>query len=256
MERVLKVVAISIALALAGCSLFMKTNPENWEPRLAPTCSDRKTAPLLDTIAAGAGVAAASYGAVCLSLEDGDTARERCTRFALVPGIASALLYGVPALDHIQGCSILSGDQIAPFVATRLGIATLIHATDVDGVFETDPALDPSARRIARIDHESWDEVRLSLDGSRAVDVTGGMAGKIAALMELARGGLGRRGWGHTMLGSTSECGDTLAWPLSSPWLRRVGPSPNPFHGARFVKCVSGVFFLNELGVLATSRRK
>jgi len=85
------VVAISAALALAGCSLFMKTNPKNWEPRLAPTRSKHKLALLLDTIAAGAGVAAAGYGAVCLTLEDGDTARERCTRFALVPGIAAAV---------------------------------------------------------------------------------------------------------------------------------------------------------------------
>jgi isopentenyl phosphate kinase len=100
------------------------------------------------------------------------------------------LLYGVPAVDRVQGCSILSGDQIAPFVASALGIGRLIHATNVDGVYDGDPSRDPTARRIDRIDRSNWDEVRTRLSGSRAVDVTGGMAGKVEALVKLAREGL------------------------------------------------------------------
>jgi isopentenyl phosphate kinase len=104
------------------------------------------------------------------------------------------LLYGVPALDRVRGCSILSGDQIAPFVAARLGIGLLVHATDVDGVFEADPAREPGARRIDRIDRRNWDAVQGLLRGSRAVDVTGGMEGKVRSLLALAReGGLRSR---------------------------------------------------------------
>jgi isopentenyl phosphate kinase len=99
------------------------------------------------------------------------------------------LLYGVPAVDVVRGCAILSGDRIAPWVAAGLGLGWIVHGTDVDGVFDADPKVDPSARRIPRIDRATWDEVRARLGGSRAVDVTGGMVGKVSSLLSMARGG-------------------------------------------------------------------
>lgn len=107
MRGALNVVAVLLALSLAGCSLFMKTTPRNWEPRLAPGCSDSKTAPLVDSVVAGVGIAAASYGAICRAQKDGESARERCTTFALAPGIAAAVIYGIPALvgwHRIRSC--------------------------------------------------------------------------------------------------------------------------------------------------------
>jgi isopentenyl phosphate kinase len=103
------------------------------------------------------------------------------------------LLYGVPAVDTVQGCSILSGDQIAPYLALHLGIPQLIHVTDVDGVFDADPAVAPEANRIDRVDRHNWDRVRVRLSGSAAVDVTGGMAGKVESLLVWARQGLSSR---------------------------------------------------------------
>ncbi len=99
------------------------------------------------------------------------------------------LFSGVPAVDREQGCSILSGDVIAAHLCQALEIPLLVHATDTDGVFEADPHQHPNARRIPRIDRHNWDTVRPLLGGSTAVDVTGGMAGKVAALIDLARGG-------------------------------------------------------------------
>ena len=99
------------------------------------------------------------------------------------------LLYGVPALDHVRGCSILSGDVIALHVAGQLRVARLVHATDVDGVFTGDPGTRPDAERVPRITQNNWDRVRPALAGSREVDVTGGMAGKVDGLLELAARG-------------------------------------------------------------------
>ena len=105
---------------------------------------------------------------------------------------AIPFLYGVPAWDKAQGCSILSGDQIAPFLGIKLGITNIIYATDVDGVYDRAPGL-PDARRIAEINADNWPQVQNKLKGSSHVDVTGGMAGKVDALMQVARQGLRAR---------------------------------------------------------------
>jgi len=58
------------------------------------------------------------------------------------------VLNGVPAYDRLQGCSILSGDQIAGFLYRRLGGERILHGTDVKGIYTTDPSLDPKAPSI------------------------------------------------------------------------------------------------------------
>ena len=103
-------------------------------------------------------------------------------RQGLVP-----LLYGVPAVDRERGCAILSGDVIAAYLATHLPVGRVIHATNTDGVFAKDPHRHPEARRIRRIDPSNWSEVSRLLGGSAEVDVTGGMAGKVASLVKLAK---------------------------------------------------------------------
>jgi isopentenyl phosphate kinase len=103
------------------------------------------------------------------------------------------LLYGVPAVDRRQGCSILSGDQIAPCVALGLSMTTVIHGTDVDGVFDEDPRVSPQAQLIPTIDQDNWETVQGQLSGSANVDVTGGMAGKVASLVTSAQQGLETR---------------------------------------------------------------
>jgi len=89
------------------------------------------------------------------------------------------VLYGVPAFDIAQGCSILSGDQIAPFLAKKLGAKKIIHGTDVDGIFTADPKKDPNAELIKLITKENIEPVKKLLGGSSVTDVTGGMLGKV-----------------------------------------------------------------------------
>jgi len=115
------------------------------------------------------------------------------------------LLYGVPAVDTTRGCSILSGDQIAPYVARQLGISRLVHVTDVDGVYDSDPGQDPAAARIERVDHDNWEQVCGRLAGSSSVDVTGGMAGKVESLLVWARQGLSSRIVGGRIPGRLTE---------------------------------------------------
>jgi isopentenyl phosphate kinase len=95
------------------------------------------------------------------------------------------VLYGVPALDKAQGCSILSGDQIAPYLAARLGAKRIVHATVEDGVFTADPNLSPGAKLIPEINHSNINHVREWLTGSMTTDVTGGMFGKVSELLDI-----------------------------------------------------------------------
>ncbi|MFQ6009860.1 MAG: isopentenyl phosphate kinase [Candidatus Aenigmatarchaeota archaeon] len=95
------------------------------------------------------------------------------------------VLYGVPAYDMKQKCSILSGDKIAPYVAKFLSAKKIIHGTNVDGVFTADPNKFANARLISEVNKENLEEVKRKLGGSTAVDVTGGMYSKVVELLNL-----------------------------------------------------------------------
>ncbi|MBU5575427.1 MAG: isopentenyl phosphate kinase [Nitrososphaerota archaeon] len=96
------------------------------------------------------------------------------------------VLYGVPAFDIEQKCSILSGDQIAPYLAKALKANKIIHGTNVNGIYTSDPNLDKNAIHIPEISEGNIDEVKKYLSGSSTVDVTGGMLGKVLETLEVA----------------------------------------------------------------------
>ncbi|PIP23906.1 MAG: hypothetical protein COX90_00425 [Candidatus Nealsonbacteria bacterium CG_4_10_14_0_2_um_filter_38_17] len=124
----------------------------------------------------------ASAGAVLKSgrLEKLDTvALKGFLEIGLIP-----VLYGVPAYDEIQKCSILSGDQIASFLARKLKAKKVIFGTDVDGIFNNDPKLDPKAMIIPEINLKNKNLVKKFLKGSLAKDVTGGMLGKFSEIIK------------------------------------------------------------------------
>ena len=104
---------------------------------------------------------------------------------ALAHGLVP-LLYGDVALDEIQGGAIISTEQILAYLARRLHPTRLIMVGEVDGVFEGDPLRAPAARLIPEITAANWTQVRASLGGSHAADVTGGMLSKVEQMVTLA----------------------------------------------------------------------
>jgi len=100
------------------------------------------------------------------------------------------VFYGVPAYDRDQKCSILSADQIASYLALKLGAKKIIHGTNVDGVFTGDPNKNPKAKLIPEITTKNFDQIRQWLTGSTAIDVTGGMFGKVRECMDVAKSGV------------------------------------------------------------------
>lgn len=87
------------------------------------------------------------------------------------------VLYGDAVLDSKKMFTILSGDQLVVKLATELKAKRVILGSDVDGVFNSDPKVDPKAKLLERL---SLSELRtVNLSQSQNTDVTGGMQGKI-----------------------------------------------------------------------------
>ncbi len=90
--------------------------------------------------------------------------------------------YGDPVLDHEKGFAILSGDQLISILAVKLGAEKVIVGVDVDGLYTSDPKTNPSAQLIEHATLGDLRELVGEVSGSKTVDVTGGMMGKIFEL--------------------------------------------------------------------------
>ncbi len=95
----------------------------------------------------------------------------------------------VPAFDRRQGCSILSGDQIASYLFTHLEADQVLHGTNVKGVFTADPFRDPAARFVEVVDLRAVKEIPAGVGGSSVTDVTGGLRKKLEELLTVGAGG-------------------------------------------------------------------
>lgn len=100
------------------------------------------------------------------------------------------VLYGVPAYDTDQGCSILSGDEIAPYLAQKLKAKKIIMASDTDGIFTSDPKKDKNAKQIKEINKKNIKDVEKMIGSALSVDVTGGMLNKVLKIIGTVKKGV------------------------------------------------------------------
>ena len=98
------------------------------------------------------------------------------------------VLFGVPAFDTKNGCSILSGDQIAAFLAKKMSIKKIIMASDVNGIFTSNPKLNKNAVVIKSVDKNNFSKIKKLLGQSTFTD--GGMLGKVSELIGIAKKGV------------------------------------------------------------------
>ncbi len=122
-------------------------------------------------------------------------------RRALLAGFIP-VLYGTPCFsDDPARPGIASGDDLAPALALALGFPRVVHLTDVAGVHAGDPRLHPAAPVIPWITPEtvgkddpaaSWpgDSGNPAIPSATDFDVTGGMAGKVKKLLDVAADGV------------------------------------------------------------------
>jgi isopentenyl phosphate kinase len=91
------------------------------------------------------------------------------------------LVYGDVALDDVRRGTIASTEDIFVYLADELQPDRILLLGRVPGV------LGPDSEVIPRITPADLPQLRETLSGSRAVDVTGGMADKVERMIDLVR---------------------------------------------------------------------
>jgi len=91
--------------------------------------------------------------------------------------------FGDVVLDESRGIGICSGDQLIERLAEKFRPDKVIFVTDVDGVFTSDPRLDPDAKLIEEIDEGTLAKLPRS---EWCDDVTGSIFAKIEYMLSMA----------------------------------------------------------------------
>lgn len=89
------------------------------------------------------------------------------------------LVYGDVALDKVQGGTIISTEEIFAFLARAMKPDRILLAGETSGVY------DARGHVIPVINRRNIDNFRETLKGSQGTDVTGGMASKVDAMLDL-----------------------------------------------------------------------
>jgi isopentenyl phosphate kinase len=100
------------------------------------------------------------------------------------------MLYGDAVLDNKIGFTVLSGDQLAAYLAVKLKAEKIIFGVDTDGLYEADPKVDSTAKPYLKLNLEQLKRVQAKIGKAQTKDVTGGMAGKIAELIPAVEAGI------------------------------------------------------------------
>lgn len=101
------------------------------------------------------------------------------------------LCSGDVVADKKLGFCIVSGDQIAVYLAKKLNASKVIFGCDVDGIFSSNPKQNEDAELLTKIKLTDIDNIlKNSISETDAPDVTGGMLGKLKEGIELVNLGI------------------------------------------------------------------
>lgn len=95
------------------------------------------------------------------------------------------VLFGDVVQDRKLGFAICSGDQIVERLADLFDAERVIFVSDVDGLYDSDPKSNPSAKLLDVVNRDSLENV--STDSSVS-DVTGGVRSKIETMLRMCSG--------------------------------------------------------------------
>lgn len=90
--------------------------------------------------------------------------------------------FGDVALDDQRGFGICSGDQLMESLAKEFSPRRIIFCSDVDGVFDADPNIEPQARMFEVVDRSTVDRLPRT---RRCADVTGSIFAKLETMLRI-----------------------------------------------------------------------
>jgi isopentenyl phosphate kinase len=99
---------------------------------------------------------------------------------ALAAGLLP-VVYGDVAFDEGRGGIIISTEEVMGYLAQTIRPSWLLLAGETEGVY------DEAGNLIPAITPANFEAIRSALGGSRGTDVTGGMAGKVEAMLHLVQ---------------------------------------------------------------------
>lgn len=98
--------------------------------------------------------------------------------------------YGDAVFDTELGFTILSGDQLVSHIAAKFSAERIIMGVDVDGLYNGDPKAEKSAKMFNHLTLEELKRLKEQIGKPSVHDVTGGMFGKIAELIQAVEKGI------------------------------------------------------------------
>ena len=157
-------------------------------------------------------------------------------------------------LAYVEGSGrpvFSDNDRLAALVASKLDAELLVLLTDVDGIFDQDPALHPTAALLSRVD--VGDEEKVSaLAGGAGPAGRGGMRSKVRAAAIAARSGA------HAIIASGRDPGvlsSLLAGEDVGSWFPARGGLPARQRWIAFAAAPRGALLLDEGAVVALRER-
>ena len=106
----------------------------------------------------------------------------------MVPLIGGDMMY-----DNSMGFSVCSGDQLSVVISSEVKASCLIFATDVAGIYDSDPKINKEALLIREININEIENIIKQLDESKEADASGRMKGKLmnlTSIKDLIKSGL------------------------------------------------------------------
>jgi isopentenyl phosphate kinase len=92
--------------------------------------------------------------------------------------------------DQKRGFSVVSGDQLAAYLAVELKASRLVFGVDVDGIYDSNPKLERNARLLTHLTVLSASRLLTRNWAMTEPDVTGGMPGKLKEALNAASKGI------------------------------------------------------------------
>jgi len=109
---------------------------------------------------------------------------------AMTKMMFTPVMYGDVVMDDKLGFTVLSGDELVAYLAIRYNASKIVIGTDTDGLFDADPKTNPNAKPYKKLTLAELKAIQPKLGKAQGKDVTGGMAGKIAALIPAVEKGI------------------------------------------------------------------